>query len=146
MYLPKRHIRIDNGDRKSITVYVIFLKLSILFNLVSRSYGNMYFQVNPLLEGSVSVGCSLDTCRSILEAAAECNKVSICQAIATQGSREKQCLSCSCPADGVALNKDGIFYIRDVEPYLKGECYVFCYFVKLCLKYMHNRKYISRKH
>ena len=115
-------IRHFHGNRISINCIGIILIASIVLNLISRSHGNIYsFHKKPLLENSVSTRCSTNTCRSTLEAAAECSNISTCVAIAPEVRGGKQCMLCTCPADGTALHKNGIFYFRGVELFSKRE-------------------------
>ena len=125
MGLLKRNV--SNGNQRGVTFVRIYSSVFILLNFIFCSCGNIYsFHINPLLDGSVSARCSKNPCRSVLEAAACCENSSSCLAIAIKGLGEKQCLFCTCPADGTTLDRDGMFYIRNVEPYLKGEYCVFC--------------------
>ena len=120
MDLPKN--RTINGTWISINIVGNFRRLAMLFSILSRSHGDIYsFHTNPLLDDSVSTRCSPITCRSTLQAAAECYNTSTCLAISHKGNKGKRCMSCTCPADGAELNKNGIFYFRDVEPFSKGE-------------------------
>ena len=134
MKLLEQHV--SDGNQRVIIIIGNWLRVPLILSLISCTYGNVYFQANPLLEGSVSTRCSLDNCRSAVEAAVGCYNTSTCLAIATERLDKKHCLSCACPADGAALNKDGIFYIKNVEPYLRGEFSVLCYVIKShCVPY-----------
>ena len=122
--LPKPHV--GNGYQRAINFIGICLRLSILFNSLTRSFGHIYsFHINALLEGSVSTHCSLDTCRSTLEAAANCYNTSTCLAITPKGPGEKYCMSCTCPAEVATLNKNGMFYFRNIQAFQKGKYGVF---------------------
>ena len=124
-----RHFRMDSPKthtihRHRISFNFVFhlLRLSILFNLINRCNDDTYaFHRIPLLDGSISPRCSPLTCRSIVEAATECYDTSTCLAIAHKGNERKQCMSCTCPADRAALDKNGMFYFSDVELFQKRE-------------------------
>ena len=93
MDLPKN--RTINGTWISINIVGNFRRLAMLFSILSRSHGDIYsFHTNPLLDDSVSTRCSPITCRSTLQAAAECYNTSTCLAISHKGNKGKY----ACPA------------------------------------------------
>ena len=127
--------KIITVHRKLITTSFLetLLMLTIILDTLSRSHGDISsFHTNPSLVGSVSIRCSPIACRSTLEVAAECYDISKCLAIAPKGSKKKQCMSCSYPADdGTPLNQNDLFYFRDVKPFQKREkcaCWTFLLF------------------
>ena len=122
-----RHEHFENHQRlwkANINVFGTLLMVTILLDTSWRSRGDVCsFHTNSVLEGSVSSPCSPNTCRSTLEAAAECNNTSKCLAVAPKMRGTNPCMSCTCPT----LNKKGIFYFRAILPFHKGKLSVWRY-------------------
>ena len=93
-------------ERRNSIANALESRLSCTNPSIFRSCGNIYsLYTNPQLEGSVSVRWSSNPRRSALGGECWLLQSSLCVAIANNGAGERQCLSCTCLANGAELTK-----------------------------------------
>ena len=96
----------------------------ILLLLTPCSHGDSRFiPTKSVPQGTISVHCYTIPCRSALDVAIQCDRLSTCWGIPDAVYPGHHCSMCTCPADAATLNDVGIAHFKEIQitPFIKGK-------------------------
>ena len=95
----------------------------IFMSLLTCSYGDSRFiPTTTVPAGTISVHCYPIPCRSAVDVAVKCDRVSTCWGLPDVVYPGYNCSICTCPADPATLNDVNIAHYKEIYiiPFLKG--------------------------
>ena len=104
----------------------------VLLALTPCSHGDSRFMpTNSVPRETISVHCYNIPCRSAVEVAIQCDRLSTCWGIPDAVYPGHNCSICICPTDAETLNDVGIAHLKEIQitPFLKGKDYNVSYWM-----------------
>ena len=111
--------------KMSIEGHLNFLPETVLLLLVltPSSHGDATFiPTNSIPTGTIAVSCYTIPCRSTVDVAIHCDRLSTCWGLPDAVYPGNNCSVCTCPTDPAMLNDVGIAHFKDllITSFLKG--------------------------
>ena len=107
----------------------------VLLALISSSKGDSSFvPANSVPKGTISVRCYTIPCRSAVDVAIQCDRLSTCWGLTDAVYPGHNCSMCTCPAEAAMLNDVGIAHFKEIQITPFHKCKDFCvlYWMILC--------------
>ena len=148
----------ENMAKKSVAIErhlnILHGSVLVLLLLTPCSHGDSKFMpTKSVPKGTISVNCNTIPCRSAVDVAIQCDRLSTCWGLPDAVYPGHNCSMCTCPADTTTFNDVGIAYLKEIQitPFLKGKDYNVLYWMifyhvscrKINNKHELNIKFIS---